>query len=794
MAGNIKGITIEFRGETTNLQKAIRTVDGELKKTQDSLKNVNKSLKFNPSNVELLKQKQGLLKEEISKTQEKLIALRKAQTEYNNSGIDKNSAEYQKLRREIIETESKLKTFTAQARELNNVTFTALGKSLQEVGGKLQDIGSSVKGVGDSMTQHLTLPIVAALGGSAKAFIDWESAFTGVMKTVDETATTSYADIEEGIKKLATETASSKNEIAGVAEVAGQLGVSADDVVDFTRVMVMLGDTTSLSSEEAAISLARIMNITGDTGDNIDELGSTIVALGNNFATNESEIVAMANRLASSGKLAGLTTQEIFALSTAMSSVGIQAEAGGTAMTQTLTAMESEVANFRSGAESSIEEFARISGMSAEEFANAWESAPITAIQSFISGLGELDQQGESATLILDELGLSGIRQSNMLKSLALASDTLSGAVEVANGSYEENVALTDEASKRYQTMSAQISQAKEKITEVAISIGQQLMPYIQRAIDFVKQMVDRWNNMSEGGKQVVITIGLIIATIGPLLSIIGTVIGVLGTLTTVAGALGVTIGTIAAPILIVIGAIAGLIAIGVALYKNWDTIKEKAIELWNYLKETFENIKQAVSEKINALKEKVSSVFQSIKDNIITPILNAKERAVSTVQNLRESIQEKIESIKSRVSSTFEAIKEKIISPFQTAKEKVDSIIQTIKGWFPFNLGKILDLKLPHISLTGGVAPFGIGGKGSLPHFNVDWYKQGGIFTKPSVIGVGEAGNEAVLPLDKFWNRLDGLTGGNTINMSVVVNGAEDPEQYAKRLVKELKLELRSL
>lgn len=130
--------------------------------------------------------------------------------------------------------------------------------------------------------------------------------------------------------------------------------------------------------------------------------------------------------------------------------------------------------------------------------------------------------------------------------------------------------------------------------------------------------------------------------------------------------------------------------------------------------------------------------------------------------------------------------------SPIRKAKETIDSIIGTIKGWFPFNLGKILNLKLPHISLSGGSAPWGIGGKGSLPHFSVDWYKKGGIFDSPSIIGVGEAGSEAVVPLDKFWNKLDGM--GSTFNFNVTVNGADNPEDWASRFIRQAKLEMRSL
>ena len=178
----------------------------------------------------------------------------------------------------------------------------------------------------------------------------------------------------------------------------------------------------------------------------------------NNFATTESDIVSMANRLAASGTLAGLTNQEILGLATAMSSVGIEAEAGGTAMTQTLAAIESAVA---AGGED-LQKFATVAGESAQEFADKWKNHPIEAIQDFIRGLGKLDEKGESATMVLDDMQLSGVRQSNMLKSLALAADTMTGAVDLSNKAWSENTALTNEASTRYETTESKLRMFKK--------------------------------------------------------------------------------------------------------------------------------------------------------------------------------------------------------------------------------------------------------------------------------------------------------------------------------------------
>lgn len=311
----------------------------------------------------------------------------------------------------------------------------------------------------------------------AQASMDFESAITGVAKTTDLTDT-ELADMSDALKDMSTEMPATAEELAAIAESAGQLGIQKDSLLDFTEIMAMLGTSTNMSADEAATALARFATITGTSADDYGRLGSVIVDLGNNFATTESEITAMATRLASAGTLAGLTEAEIMALSAAMSSVGIEAEVGGTAMTQTLSAIESAVAN---GGDT-LSEFARIAGMTASEFSSAWEDNAIGALTSFISGLGQLESQGESAVLTLDELGLSGVRQSNMLQSLALAADKMGSAINISNQAWEENTALTNEASKRYATTESRLQMMQNAYNNLEVAIGDAYTPALQKS------------------------------------------------------------------------------------------------------------------------------------------------------------------------------------------------------------------------------------------------------------------------------------------------------------------------
>ncbi len=360
--------------------------------------------------------------------------------------------------------------------------------------GELGDTADSAESFGSRATQAVDAvsSVLAAAGISAalkeikegfdecvQASMDFESAITGVAKTTDLTDE-ELADMSDAIKAMSTEIPASTTEIAAVAEAAGQLGIQKDALLDFTRVMTMLGTATNMTAEDAATALARFANITGMSADNYDRLGAVIVDLGNNFATTESEITQMGTRLASGGKLAGLTEPQIMALAAAMSSVGIEAEAGGTAMTQTLNAIEKAVAT----GEDSLQSFADVAGMSADSFAEMWNTDALGALTAFIRGLGNLDEQGESTVLVLEDLGLTGIRQSNMLKSLALAADQMDSAVQTANTAWDENIALTNEANKRYATTQSKLDMMQNAYNNLKVAVGDAFTPALRDAYD----------------------------------------------------------------------------------------------------------------------------------------------------------------------------------------------------------------------------------------------------------------------------------------------------------------------
>lgn len=430
--------------------------------------------------------------------------------------------------------------------------FTRMGSAMTNFGNTLQNVGGKMTGLGNTMTVGVTAPIVAGVGAVVKSAMSWESAFAGVKKTNDEVVDSngnvvySYADLESGLRGLTAQLPASHEEIAGVAEAAGQLGIKSQDVVSFTKTMIDMGESTNLSAEDAASAIAKIANITGLTSDEYQRFGSSVVALGNNFATTESDIVSMANRLAASGTLAGLTNQEILGLATAMSSVGIEAEAGGTAMTQTLSAIESAVA---AGGED-LQKFATVAGESAQEFADKWKIHPIEAIQDFIRGLGKLDEKGESATMVLDDMQLSGVRQSNMLKSLALAADTMTGAVDLSNRAWNENTALTNEASTRYETTESKLKMLKNQVVDMAIDFGGPFVDALKNGLEASKPLIQtlsdmakKFNELSPAQQQHIMKWLAISAAAGPALSILGKLTTGLGSMFKVFGSVNSGIG-----------------------------------------------------------------------------------------------------------------------------------------------------------------------------------------------------------------------------------------------------------
>lgn len=336
--------------------------------------------------------------------------------------------------------------------------------------------------------------MVAAGTYSVKTGIEFESAFAGVKKTVDATDT-QLNELRQSLINMSKEMPQSAAELSEIAEAAGQLGIKTENLKDFTKVMAQLGDATNMTSTEAADSLARFANITGMSQKNFDRLGSVIVALGNNLATTESEVVSMGMRLAGAGSQIGMSEAQIMSLAAALSSVGIEAEAGGSAFSTIMAKMQLAV---ESGGDS-LDAFADVAGMSADKFKKAFQKDATSAIMAFIKGLSTCDEKGVSAIKTLDDMGISEIRQRDALLRASGAYDTFADAMKIGTTAWEENTALANEASQRYETLESKIDMAKNSADALAIafkdSVDQELRDAVEHGTEYINELADAFEN-----------------------------------------------------------------------------------------------------------------------------------------------------------------------------------------------------------------------------------------------------------------------------------------------------------
>lgn len=330
--------------------------------------------------------------------------------------------------------------------------------------------------------------LTALAGFAVKAAMDWESAWAGVTKTVSGTPA-QLAAIEDGLRGLATSMPESHQEIAAVAEAAGQLGIARENIVGFTRVMVMLGDSTNLSSQEAATSIAQLMNIMGTAPQSVGRLGAALVQLGNNGASTEKQIIDMAQRIAGAGRIVGLSEQNVLGLASAVASTGIEVEAGGTAISQALISATTAVATNSA----QLQVWADTAGMSAKQFAHAWETDPAAAFLAFEQGL---DKQGKKAFVTLNKLGLDGQRVGRVLVNLAGANKLLGASFADADQAWKQNTALINEAEKRYDTVAAKAKIAWNQIKDSAIDAGTGLLPVVAAMAGGVGNVTDAFKTL----------------------------------------------------------------------------------------------------------------------------------------------------------------------------------------------------------------------------------------------------------------------------------------------------------
>lgn len=422
--------------------------------------------------------------------------------------------------------------------------------------------GQGLRNVGKSMSMYVTAPLVGMGFLATKAAVDFESAFTGIVKTVNATAP-ELETLRVGFLNMAKEIPISTEELYKIGEAAGQLGIKTDNILGFAKVMADLGATTNLSSQEAATQLARFANITAMSQKDFDKLGSTIVALGNNTATTEAEIVSMAMRLAGAGKQVGLSNDSIMSLAATMSSLGLEAEAGGTAFSRVLIEMNKAVS--KGSKELTVyEQVAKRGGLTGS-FKDAFKTDAIGSLQKFIEGMKNLSDNGTNVSLVLDAIGLDGIRTADSLMRASGSGKLLNDTLKIGSDAWKANNALTREAELRYKTAESQFQIFMNELKQLAATFGEVIVPILIKLIQIVKPLVQWFGALPMPIKQFVVGLAALLALIGPLLIFVGILKGM--------AVIMAMFGLAAAPILAIAAA---FVAVGVAigqLVKHWETL-----------------------------------------------------------------------------------------------------------------------------------------------------------------------------------------------------------------------------
>lgn len=560
---------------------------------------------------------------------------------------------------------------------------SSLEKATNQAQSSLNQAFSNMQKSGAVMSAAITAPLVAVGTTAIKTSVDFESAFAGVKKTVDATEE-EFAQLRQGILDMSNELPASANEIAKVAEAAGQLGIQTENILSFTRTMIDLGESTNLSAEQAATALARFANIVQMPQDEFDKLGSTIVELGNNLATTEAEIVEMGLRLAGAGGQVGMTEAQIMSIAGALSSVGVNAEAGGSAFSRLMADMQLAVET----GSADLEQFANVAGMTSEEFQRAFQEDAANAILAFIEGLSRAEERGESAIKILDDMEIKEIRLRDALLRAAGASDVFRESLEIGTKAWEENSALSTEAGKRYETTASQFEMVKNQVAELGIKLGETLLPIIkdtfipllEKLVDRISGLIDWFNNLSPVAQGFFEAFGAAAAAGGPILLMVGSVgkavesFKLLGSLFSGAGILGPTGLVIAGVALVATLIISHWDEISAFLTKCWEGIKNVATTVWNNITDFFTSLWDGLKETWNSNWETIGNAMVKAWEGISTTASSVWEGTKGFFTNLWDGLSD-------TWTSAWEGIGSALNKTWSTIKTGATNLWDTITG-----------------------------------------------------------------------------------------------------------------
>ena len=625
---NIKGLN----GQKSAIGSLMTSKKAEIQALESANAGLNKNSQAYKDNVKAIQWTQneykGLQKQhdEVSKS---ILS--------NESALNRESAAYNSAKSAVANASQQYKTL---AQNQKAIVGMEKALNLQDVGESWQKAGQSI----DAITKPIQLASVAlAAGGvaSAKFAIDFEDNFANVKKTVDGTEP-QLEKVRQGIIDLTTTGIDGRNaipqttaQLTELAATGGQLEIATDEIVNFTETMAQMNTATNLNGAEGAAILAKFMNVTGTEQREVRNLGSAIVDLGNHSATTEADIASMALRLGRTGTVVGISAQDVLGYSTALSSLGIDAEAGGSAVSRTWTKLQNAVSQ---GGED-LDNFSKISGMSADEFKQAWAESPSSAFNSFVKGLS----QSEDIISDLQNVGINDVREGDAMKALATGYDKMVSALQRANTAWEDGTALQNEFDAKAETTASQIQVTKNNLVEAARGIGETFLPTIKNVSGGIKDFAQDIANMDDDSKQGLINIGTGLIGMGAGAKVIaGTAKGV-GNFVETLGKLGVAAPTLASMGPVALAAAGGILAVGAAAVVGVKAYQEYHDAQLDVVKATDEQIQATKKSldtytKIQGWKSEAQQLETTIKTSTDTEEV---DRAKKKLEELKAQVEQ---------------------------------------------------------------------------------------------------------------------------------------------------------